>query len=116
MRVEQASTPWAAPSARGQRAPEVASTALALHEGRLVLEHRQRLLQALDLSIPAPLPLLVGLGLRDAPLLDLGVVLKHSGKLCVLGLTITGHVCDALVRGLELLRLVLHILVLHGPH
>eukprot|EP00429_Kryptoperidinium_foliaceum_P088402 CAMPEP_0176201040 /NCGR_PEP_ID=MMETSP0121_2-20121125/9364_1 /TAXON_ID=160619 /ORGANISM="Kryptoperidinium foliaceum, Strain CCMP 1326" /LENGTH=67 /DNA_ID=CAMNT_0017539911 /DNA_START=94 /DNA_END=294 /DNA_ORIENTATION=+ len=63
-----------------------AATAAALHEGGLLCQDLQRLLQALDLGLAARLPLLVGLRLCDAALFDLPVVLEHRRELRVRGL------------------------------
>merc|ERR1719296_482398 len=83
-----------------------------LHECRLALEDRERVLQAFDLCCTAPAALLISLGLGDAPLLDFGIVLQNGTELCVRGLSVTRHLTDALVERRGGLRLILYVLVL----
>merc|ERR1719263_610227 len=72
-RQSAANAPLSLP--RHQQAP-----ATALKE-RLALQDRERLLEPGDLRLPAPLPLLVRLWLRDAAVLDLLIVLKDGAEL-----------------------------------
>merc|ERR1719373_35787 len=95
-------------------APPGAAAMLLQEGGRLLLEDGERLLEALDLCGAAALPLLVGPRLRDAALLDLGVVLQNGRELRVRRLAIAAVVRHCLVQALELLRHVLHVLILQG--
>merc|ERR1719499_2068309 len=86
-------------------AEALAAVPATLHKGSLLLERGERLLQALDLGLPAGLALLVSLWLRDAAVLDLLVVLEHGRQLRVCALAICGDLGDGGVQTLELLRL-----------
>merc|ERR1719230_1021372 len=86
----------------------------ALHEGGFVLKDGECLLQACDLSLTALLAFLVRLWLRNAAILDFGVVLIDCVELSLLGGAVGGHLGDALVEALELLCLVLDVLVFGG--
>merc|ERR1719150_3471404 len=64
----------------------VVAPCFSLHKGRLIFKDGQRLFEAGNLLIPSGLAGCVRLRLRDAPLLDLGIVLKHGCKFCAHGL------------------------------
>ena len=85
-----------------------------LQKRRLVAEDFQRTLQPSNLCLTSRCPLLVGLGLGNAAVPELDVVLHHGSQLCVGGLLVTTQFCDLLVEGFELLSFVLHILGFHG--
>merc|ERR550537_1491150 len=104
-----------APCRTASGPPEDPRAGPTLHQGRLALEDRARLLEPRDLRLAAPLPLLVGLWLRDAPVLDLRVVVEDAGELLAGGVLVGGVLGDGLVEALELLCLVLHVLLLQGP-
>merc|ERR1719281_916433 len=95
-------------------APERPAAGPALHEGRLLLEDPERLLEPRDLCLAAGLPLLVRLRLGDAPVLELLVVVQDGAEFSVRRLPVGSHLGDGLVQRGELLRLVLHILLLHS--
>merc|ERR1719221_2479514 len=82
----------------------------ALREGRLAVKDRKRLLEALDLRLALTLTLLVRLRLRNAPLLDLPIVLHDGAQLRVCRVAVRRELADSLVQTHELLRLVLYIL------
>merc|ERR1719201_646277 len=75
---------------------------------RLPLQDRERLLQALDLLLPALLALLVGLRLRDTLLLNLLPILQHRLVLVVEPAEVGLRLLHLLLETLELLGLVLH--------
>mmetsp|Transcript_59377 Transcript_59377/g.193736 ORF Transcript_59377/g.193736 Transcript_59377/m.193736 type:complete len:468 (-) Transcript_59377:870-2273(-) len=104
---------WAAASSRHEHGPAHAAALLPLHESRLVLQGAKRLLEALNLCLAASRALLVSLGLGDATLLDLAVVLQNRLKLGACRLTIRRQLRDGSVQRLRLLGLVLHVLLLH---
>merc|ERR1719424_1106850 len=83
--------------ARAAHAPEP-----ALHEGRILLEDPERLLEARDLRLTPAHPLLVRLGLRDAAVLELPVVLQDGAELGARRLAVAGELPDGLVQGLAL--------------
>merc|ERR1719401_1744357 len=91
-------------------APSRATAVLLQEGGRLLLEDGERLLEALDLRGPAALTLLVGLRLRNAALLDPGVVLQDGAELRVRRFALAAVLRHGLVQARELLRLVLHVL------
>merc|ERR1719272_1774501 len=92
--------------ARAAHAP-----APALHEGRLLLEDPERLLETRDLGLAPAHPLLIGLWLRDAAVLELRVVLQHGAELRARRLAVAGEFSDGLVQGQGLRRLVFYVLV-----
>merc|ERR1719265_1075095 len=101
-------------SSRSQEAVAAAAAALAaLHEGGLVLEDGQGILEASDLRLSTTLALLVSLRLGNAAVLKLGVVLHNSGEFRILGVAVGGKLRNLLVQAGELLRLVLNILLVH---
>ena len=77
----------------------MAAAALALHECGLALEDGEGLLEALDLGRAARLALLVALRLRDAAVLDLGVVRVHGVELLLGGGAVAGYLGDGLLLG-----------------
>merc|ERR1719198_298247 len=85
--------------------------AAALHKGCLALEDGESFLEAVDLGLAACLALFVGLGLGNAPLLDLAVVFHDCRELCVGGVAVPREFSDFLVQGRRLLPLVLCILL-----
>merc|ERR1719373_1312856 len=90
-------------------APPGAAAVLLQEGGRLLLEDGECLLETLNLRSAAALALLVGLRLRDAALLDLGVVLQNRAELCVCRIALAAVIRHGLVRARELLRHVLHV-------
>merc|ERR1719401_1703917 len=104
------------PSCLGPRVEEPASAAmgLALHEGSLVLQCGQSLLEPCDLGLSPRLALLVGLWLRDTPVLDLPVILEHRGKLSVGSVAVGRELGGGLIQRLGLRHFVFHILLLAG--
>merc|ERR1719161_534107 len=95
--------------------PENARARALLHQGRLALEYCERLFEASDLGLTPLLPLLIRLRLGDAALLDLLVILEDARELLAGEVLVGGVLADGLVERLELLRLVLHVLLLQGP-
>merc|ERR1719440_389754 len=94
-------------------AGSVMTFALALQEGRLVLKHRECLLQTVDLGFPSGFALFVRLRLCNAALGDLSPILVHCCKLGVHTIPITRGFSDGFIEccsffGLELD--VLHLL------
>merc|ERR1719203_1507955 len=85
-----------------------------LHEGGLVLEGGKRLLEPSNFSLTASLALLISLRLRDAPVLDLRVVLHHCSEFRTRGLLVSCELANFLVEILEVLCLVLHVLILQS--
>merc|ERR1719373_1057438 len=79
-------------------APPGAAAVLLQEGGSLLLEDGECLLEALDLRGAAALALLVGLRLRDAALLDLGVVLQDRAELRVRGLALAAVLRHGLVQ------------------
>merc|ERR1719272_2767330 len=92
--------------ARAAHAP-----APALHEGRLLLEDPERLLEARDLGLAPAHPLLIRLWLRDAAVLELRVVLHHGAELGVRRVAVAGVLPDGLVQSRGLGSLVFYVLV-----
>merc|ERR1719199_123539 len=88
--------------------------AALLQECSFALENRQSILQACDLCLSPLLPLLISLGLGNALILNLLIVLEHCIKLGLNAVTITSELCNSFVESGELLRLVLDILLLRG--
>merc|ERR1719281_1806143 len=86
----------------------------SLEEYCLALQNLEGRLETRDLLLAALLPLLVCLGLRDARLLDLLQILQHCGQLLLHAREVRGELRDRLVQTGELLRLVLHVLLLGG--
>merc|ERR1719272_870570 len=85
-----------------------------LHEGGLTLQDRKCLLQALHFSFAATLAGFISLGLCNATLLDLPIVLEDSRKFRTCGFPVTRKLSQCLVQRFELFRLVFYILLLDG--
>merc|ERR1719387_2485142 len=92
-------------------AAEGSGAAALLQEG-LALEDRQSLLQTSDLCLTPSLPLFIGLRLGYALIFDLLVVGQDSIQFRLSALKVRFELSDFLVKPLELLCLVLHILLL----
>merc|ERR1719161_2430018 len=90
------------------------STIGLLQEHSLALQDRKCLLQARNFSLAALLPLLIGLRLCNALVVNLGKVLEHSTEFGLRTLAVRGELCELLIEALKLLCLVLHVLLFCG--
>merc|ERR1719443_1686169 len=82
-----------------------------LNEGG-ALQDRQGFLEASNLCLAPLLALRVRLGLGDATVLDLVIVLEDGAELRRCRVPVTRELRNLLVERFELLRLVLHVLLL----
>merc|ERR1719476_787297 len=85
-----------------------------LGKGSLTLKDNKRLLEASDLGLALCLTGLVSLGLGNAPILDLCIVLIDSIELRLSGLQVRRHLGNVFVEPNKLLRLILHVLIFEG--
>merc|ERR1719362_1310062 len=104
----------ASPSACFQSTTHVRVTTVALHKCSLSLKNLQCFLQTIDLSFTTRLPLLVGLGLRNATIFEFRIILIHSGKLTAHSLFVRGEVSNSLRQTFHLCGFVFQVLVLHS--
>mmetsp|Transcript_65142 Transcript_65142/g.201695 ORF Transcript_65142/g.201695 Transcript_65142/m.201695 type:complete len:371 (-) Transcript_65142:140-1252(-) len=83
-----------------------------LHEGRLLLQSLEGLLEASNLRLAPLLPLLVGRGLCHTAALQPPVVLRDGCELGIKAVFVRGKLRDRLLQRLDLLALVRDVLVL----
>merc|ERR1740115_677057 len=86
----------------------------ALHEGSLILEDGQSLLETCDLGCTACLALFVRLRLGNATLLELAIIVQNCGELRAGCVPITTELTDALIQALVLLGFIFGVLRLHS--
>merc|ERR1719373_225461 len=83
----------------------------SLHKGGLILQGGQSFFQALYFCCPSRFPFLVGHRFRNAPVLDLCIVVQHGTQLRVRCLPISTQLGNLSVKGLELFGAVCNILI-----
>merc|ERR1712232_983910 len=87
---------------------------LALCKCSLALQDGKGFLESGDFGGAPGNNFLVGLGLRDATVLDLGIVLHNRIKAGLGRLPVGSKICDCFVQSDKLLSLILYILGLCG--